>query len=1072
MIMKFHTIDYLKFRYVGLFLLCLLFSGTIIAQEKAEKKKKTIELSLKVTDENGNPIPNAQVVVGEGIIHAQTDAEGIFKFNGFPDDFVSVSNTGYDKSTFIVDQLLTNSNIKLKKSKRQMNSDDDVPLPFITKKKRNMTGNTTVLTSSQLEKYPSNDLRNALTGLVNGLEVRELNGQPGLSAEETSSRFGFSQKIDVGARGRTMMYIIDDIPTDITEMPLDPNEIESISIVKDIVGKSMFGPAAANGIVFIKTKRGKVNERILNVNIENGVSIVDRFPGWANGADYARLNNQARQADGFLPRYTDNDIAAYALNDPYDRVHPSVDYKKMMLKNSMATRRMNVSSSGGNDRVQYFAYLGYDGEGDIYNMGAVSDYNRLNTRSNIDIKINDQIKVQFDFYGGLTYRRSPNYGYNSNFTNQDAGTNTALSGLEFNSVIQDMTTIPPIAFPVYAVPYDPAAGGTPWFGVASSLYTQNPIGNLTSNGFYTESGRSSAANVAFEYDMSHLVKGLKSRTYLGFNSFNQLRIGKAEDYIAATAIPSISAKTGKDTVLVAISSTHKAVDQTDLARLNDYYYQRMAIYETLSYDRSFGKHDVQSTLTYFQSKVAKNETEEPQRLQNGIFTGMYSYNNKYILQGVLTYAGTSTFDVGSRYQLFPTIGGAWVMSDEGFMKNVKAINYLKLRFEAGVMGFESFQAPFAYRDRWNNNNNGTLFGPYTTGQWFGNTTETLVYRTSPNRTGNPDITWEERREFSAGLDAVLFNDKLTLDVTYYNNLRDGAISQINSNVPFIVGISSSTGNNFSITSGQLPRFNYNQTRYFGLETAIQYTNNDRKLNYSFGGNATIQNSKIEKFDEPSYRNEYQFRSGTAADAYWGQTYQGRFESDEEAMVVPQLFDDKLHKGDLKYTDMNGDGKIDNNDQSVIGHTTPRLFYAINLKLGYKGFELYVLGTGRAFYDIPLTNQYFMNGWGDNNYSNFVRDNIDTNYPRLTYNRVNNNFVGSNFWMVKGGFFKVQNVELSYTLPSNTLHLIGVKGARFFVRGANLLTVSKIKDVDPESIDSGIYSYPLFGTYTAGVKLTF
>lgn len=1059
--MIFHSINCLKFRYAGLLLLCLLLSGSIIAQEKAAKKKKVIEVKLKVTDETGNAIPNAQIVVGEGIIHARTDAQGTYSFQGFPDDFISVSNPGFDKFTVTVDQLLANGTVKLKMSKYQMNSEDDVQLPFTSKKKRNMTGNTSVLTSSQLESYPTTDLRNSLTGLATGLEVREINGQPGMSAEETSNRFGFTQKIGLTARGRNVIFIIDDIPTDITEMPLDPNEIESISVVKDIIGKAMFGPAAADGIVFIKTKRGKTNERILNVNVENGVSVIDRFPEWVGGGDYARLNNQARQADGLLPRYKDTDIAAYDLNDPYDRVHPSNNYRDMMLKNSRSISRINVSSSGGNDRVQYFAYLGYDGEGDIFKLGPTADYNRLNTRSNIDIKINDQIKVQFDFYGGLSYRRSANYGYNSNFTNQDASVNTALSGLEFNSVVTDISNIPPIAFPVYAVPYDPASGNAPWFGVASSTYTQNPIGNLTNQGFYTESGRSSAANVAFEYDMSHLVKGLKSRTYLGFNSFNQLRIGKAEDYIAATAIPAVSPKTGKDTVLVAISSTHKAVDQSDLARLNDYYYQRMAIYETLSYDRSFGKHDVQSTLTVFQSKVAKNETEEPQRLQNGILTGMYSYSNKYIIQGVLTYGGTSTFDVGHRYAFFPSVGAAWVASDEDFMKNMKAINFLKFRAEFGTLGYESFQAPFAYRDRWNNNSNGTLFGPSPTGQWFGNTTETLVYRTSPNRTGNPAITWEKRKDFSAGFDAILLNNKLTMDVTYYNNLREGIINQVNSKVPNIIGV-----------SGALPRFNFNSFRYFGLETSIQYTNNDRDFHYSFGGNAAIQDSKYVKFDEPAYRNEYQYRTGQPTDVIFGQTYLGRFESDEEALAVPQLFDDKLHKGDLKYKDMNGDGSIDNNDQSAIGHSTPRLFYALNLKLSYKGFELYALGTGRAFYDIQLTNSYFMNGWGDNNYSAFVKNNIDGKYPRLTYNKVNNNFVTSDFWLIKGGFFKIQNVELSYTLPSNTLQLFGVKGARFYVRGANLLTISKVKDVDPESVDSGVDRYPLFGTYTAGVKLTF
>ncbi len=1054
--MRFHNILF-KYRTIGVMLLCVLLAGSLSAQDKTAKKAKTVKITLKVTDENGNAFPKAQVVVGEGLIHAETDEKGSFVFQGYPDDFVSVTSVGYEKSVMLAEDLIANGTVKLVKSKLGMTTDDDVPLPFMSFKGRNLTGAPVVLRSNQLDKYPSTDLRNSLTGLAPGVEVREQNGQPGMSAEENSGRFGFSAKLNVGARGTGMMYIIDDVPTDITEMPLDPNEIETITIVKDIVGKAMFGPAAANGIVFIKTKRGKKNERVLNVNVETGVAVIDRMPGWTNGGEYATLNNQARTADGLVPRYTDTDIAAYAKNDPYDYYHPSIDYREMMLKNTMSFKRISVSSSGGNDKVQYFAYLGYSGDGDILKIGPTADYNRLNARSNIDIKINDFIKVQFDFFGGLSYRRSPNYGYNSNFTNQDAGTNTALTGLEFNSVINDITTIPPVAFPVYAAPYDPASGNPPYYGVSSN-FAQNPIANMTSNGYYTENGRTGTANVALEFDMKSILEGLKSRSYLGFNAFNQLRVGKAEDYYAYIATP---AKTtaGADTIL--LSKRHDGTQMADQVLLNDYYYQRISMYESLSYTKTFGKHDIQTALSYFINKVAKNETEEPQRTQNGVFTGRYSYDNKYIFNGVLNYGGTSSFDKGNRYDFFPSAGFAWVVSEESFLKNVKCIDYLKLRAEGGVIGYESFLGPFSYRDRWNNNNNGTLFGPASQNQWFGNTTETLVYRTSPNRTANPDISWEKRKEFSAGLDGLFFKQKLSLQVTYYNNLRDGVISQVSSRVPNITGV-----------SGALPRFNFNKIRYTGVEFAIQYTDKVGKFGYSLGGNGTVQESKYEKFDEPAYRNEYQIRTGKATDLYYGQTYIGKFATDAETLVIPQLFDQQLRAGDLKYQDMNGDGFIDDSDSSPIGHTTPRLFYSLNLKLNYKGFELYALGTGRAFYDIGLTNQYFWNGWGDNAVSDFVKDNMGGAYPRLTYNKVNNNFIGSNFWLVKGGFFKVQNVELSYTLPANALKVIGARGTKLFIRGANLLTISKIKDVDPESIGSGVDYYPLFSTYSAGIKLTF
>jgi TonB-linked SusC/RagA family outer membrane protein len=1053
--MRFHHI-LLKYRTITLILLCMVLSGSLSAQNK-EKKAKVVSISLKVTDENGNPFPKAAVVIGEGVIHAETDANGTYAFKGYPNDFVAVTSKGYERSTALVEDLIKDPVIKLVKAKLAMSEEDAVPLPFNNFKKRELTGAPVVLRSSQLDRYPSTDLRNAFTGMATGVEVRELNGQPGMSAEETSGRFGFSSKLNVSARGTNMIYIIDDVPTDITEMPLDPNEVESVTFIKDIAGKAMFGPSAANGVIFIKTKRGKKNERLLNANIEVGTSVIDRMPKYSEGADYATLNNLARTNDGLLPRYTETDIAAYAKNDPYDYYHPSINFREMMLKNSMSFTRMNISSSGGNERVQYFAYLGYSGEGDITKIGATADYNRLNARSNIDIKINDFIKVQFDFFGGLSFRRSANYGYNSNFTNQDAGTNTALSGLEVNTLLNEITDIPPVAFPVYAAPYDPASGNPPYYGVTST-WTQNPIGNLVDNGYYNETGRTGTANTALEFDMKSILDGLKSKTFLGFNAFNQIRVGKAENYYAYIATP---AKTvaGNDTIL--LSKAHDGTQMADQVLLNDYYFQRMSFYQTFSYAKKFGANDVETSLTYFANKIARNETEEPQRTQNVTFTGKYTYNDKYIFNGVVNYGGTSAFDEGKRFGIFPSGGAAWVISEEDFMKKAKFVDYLKLRVEGGMLGYESFSAPFAYRDRWTNNNNGTLFGPATSNQWFGNTTETLVYRTSSNRTGNPAITWEKRKEFSTGIDAMLFNQKLFLEVTYYNNLRDGVISQVSSRTPNIAGV-----------SGALPRFNYNKIRYTGLEFGLQFTDKMQNFGYSLGGNGAIQKGVYVKFDEPAYRYDYQVRTGKEIDTYYGQTYVGKFATDADALAIPQLYDQTLHAGDLQYKDMNNDGFVDDSDASPIGNTTPRLFYSLNLKLSYKGFELYALGTGRAFYDIGLTNQYFWSGWGDNNYSEFVKNNIGGAYPRLTYNKVNNNFVGSTFWLVPGGFFKVQNVELSYTLPANTLGMIGVRGAKFFLRGSNLLTISKIKDVDPESLSSGIDTYPLFMTFSAGVKLTF
>ena len=1062
--MRFYNLSYQKIKFIGLLLFCISLMVNAQAQNKTEQKAKFIEASINVADNDGNALPKAQVVVGEGIIHTITDANGFVSFNAKPEDFVTISFPGYEKKVMLVSELLADNKVTLYKAKLNMTSDDVVQLPFMALKKRQITGSSTVLNADQLEKYPTTDIRNAFTGLVNGMNVQEMHGAPGLSAEEELGTFRFDQKIDISARGRSMMYIIDDIPTDITEMPLDPGEIESVTVIKDIVGKSMFGPAGANGIIFIKTKRGKVNERILKVNVESGINMVDRFPDMVDGAEYARLNNIARINSGLEPLYSESDIAAYAKNDPYDMYHPSVNYKEMMLNNSMNFQRANVSSRGGNNNVQYFAYVGYDGEGDIYKIGATADYNRLNTRSNIDIKINDFIKVQFDFFGGLSIRRSPNYGYDAQFTSEGTD-NPSLDIAEFGTVINDISNLPPIAFPVYAN-NDPELKA-PWYAV-SSVYGQNPIGNLVGNGYYTETARTGAFNVALDYDMSSILEGLKSHSYIGFNSYNLLRIGKAEDYTAYLVNPTTNAS-GADTI--TLTKVHDGVDQSGQSKLHDFYYQRFAVYENLNYEKTFDKNYVQASATYYQSKVSLNGIEEPQRQQIGILTALYSYDDKYSVQGVLNYAGGSSFSEKERFILSPTIGANWIISEENFLQDVTFLDYLKLRAETGVLGYESFLSPFYYRDDWNYNSSGTLFGPHSANQWFGSATDNSVYRTTPSRIGNPELTWEKRREFNAGIDALMFDKKLSLEVNYFNQLRDGQVARVYNTIPYIAGISSWT-----------PRLNYNQTRYTGVEAALQFTNKTGDFYYSFGGNATIQDSKYEKYDEPNYRYDYQSRLGQPVDAIWGLTYVGKFNSDEEALAIPQLYDDVLHTGDLKYQDKNNDGVVDDNDQGIIGRSSPKLYYALNVKLSYKNLELFVLGTGYAFYDIVLNNKFYWNGWGDNNYSTFVSDNLGGAYPKLTYYKVNNNFVTSDFWLTKGGFFKIQNAELAWNVPTENLKWSGIRGAKVYVRGANLFTFTKVKDIDPESKNSGLGTttnndtdrglYPLFRTVSGGVKLTF
>ncbi len=1045
---KINILAYAK-RYGFLLMLVIISMGMVAQQTK--NKKDTQQFQITVTDEQGKPLANTQIVVGEGINYIRANAQGQATVDAKLGDFLNFSIEGYQEQVVLAEQFIATKEIKLKKYLLFASANDVLHLPYVDMKKRNSTNSTVVISGKELEKYTGSDIRNAFTGLAAGMEVRELNGSPGLNVIERYA--GNSEKVDITLRGRSPMYIVDGLPTEFTEMPLDPSEIESVTIIKDIVAKAMYGPRAADGVILIKTYRGKLNDRTIKVNVEKGTSIVDRMPTWTNGVDYARLNNMAR-ANSLMPgpKYSDEAIAKYAANDGYNMYFPNNDFRAMMFKSTMNYNRANISTSGGNEGIRYFSYLGLTNEGDMFKIGNKSEYNRIVSRSNLDIKINDKLKMRLGIYGALGLRSTPAYSSGGEY-------------LAMNSAIIDANTIPAIAFPIYA--NNDSKLAKPWFAVTSN-YPNNPIGELTGRGFSDESSRIGSTNLAFDFDMSHLVKGLSSETYAGFNLLNLVRKGKALNYIAYTATPTLTPvnidpilyPAGRDSII--LTKVHDGVDQSGLTKLADYYFQTFTVSQTFKHEAKIGKANLLNTLSYNLSSSSREGYEEAQRQHNVSWSGLLNYDNKYCLQTVVNYAGTYSFVKENRYAMFPSIGASWVISEENFMKSVRFIDYLKLRAETGVLGYDNFQAPFYYRDNYSTSNSGTTagFGPSTSG-WLGSATETSVSRTLPSRIGNPNLNWEKRREFNVGLDASLFSKKLTVELSYYNQLRDGIISQVSNVLPSVVG------------STTTPKQNFEQIRYTGLELALKYSDKVGDFSYSVGANASSQDAIYEKVDEPNYRNDYQSLVGKSIYSYTGLTYLGKYQTDAEALEIPSLYDAVLHAGDLKYQDMNNDKVIDDNDRSVIGNTAPKLNYALNINLRYKGFELYVLGTGRAFFDLALTNSYFWNGWGDGNYSSFVQDNLTTGqYPKFTYNKIESNFKSSNYWLTDGSFFKVQDVQLAYHFPEKLIQKINVRGMSVFVNGTNLYTLTKVKYVDPESINSGVTTYPLFMNITGGIKLTF
>lgn len=1046
-----------KYRAWGCMLLVALTGLGSVAVQARPTEPKRVDIALTIVDRNGEAIPGAEISVNEGGMHLTADENGQVRFTASARDMVSISKEGYTSNHAMAGALVESKQVTLTDEQLLASESDELPLPFGMQKKRWSAGSTIVIRGEDLEKYSSTDIRNALTAIAAGVEVTEKFGGPGVNPLEHIGQYGASTRISVTSRGNQMIYMVDDIPVQIDETPLDPQQIESITIVRDVLEKTMYGPSAANGIVYIRTKRGKYNERYLNVEVEGGVNTVDRMPEYVGGADYARLNNIARNNSGLEMLYTRDDVAAYARNDAYDQWHPSVNFRDMMLKNTMYYTKANVSSGGGNDYLRYFAYLGYAGEDDIYKIGPQAGYNRVNINANLDIKLHRYIRARFGLISTLGLRRSANYGYSSNYSSEDASSNSTLGVTEFPDVISDVNTIPALSFPIYAN-NDPSLE-SPWYAV-SSLYKQNPIANILENGAYTETIRKGLVNVGIDVDLSFLTPGLTSMSYGAYDATNLVRLGTAEDYAAYILNKGID-EHGYDAMIPVQSSSHSVKAMSQKTRLLDYFSNRFYFVQKFAYDRTFGRHAVQASASYLITKRSQKFITEHRREMNFAFGAGYAYDGRYLVQAACNYQGTYSL-LNNRWSTSPSVGLGWIISEEEFMRNVHAIDFLKLRAEGGILYYDSATSANRDVDNYKWDNSGQKFGPHSNNQWFGSTVSDAVDRLYPQMLGNPNLRLEKRRELTVGVDAVAFRQRLNFSLSYYNILRDGPVAELQNMLPLLAGV-----------SGGALWMNYEKTRYQGYELSLGWHDRSGDFSYSVNGWASMQASKVLRADELDYKEAYRSKVGYSASSIWGLRCLGQFATDEETLLVPQLFDGELQAGDLKYEDMNGDGQIDDNDFCVIGNSVPKLIYGIHVNLKYRDFDLTLTGTGRAFYDLALTNDYFWNGWGDGNYSKYTLEHAgDPTHPRLTYNKVNNNYKTSTYWLADGGFFKIQSLELGYELPIRRLNLSTIRRMRVYLRGNNLCTLSKIKDVDPEALSSGLTNYPLMRTFVAGIKLTF
>lgn len=1003
--------------YIILMLLLPFFSESNIYAQK--RSKQYSEIKAKVVDKEGNPIQSVRITVDEGIFESSTDKQGKFSLKVTDNSTLVFDVPGFEPQYLGVSVIKQNPVVVMEKSIPYGGVKDEVELPFRKTIAREIVGATSTIDEDAISSSNQMNVLNILSGKAPGLNVSQVPTEPGRSATVLNIR-GLSRS----ATDNAPLIIIDGIERPLED--LTPEEIESITVLKDATSKILYGPKAVNGVLLVKTKRGIKYKRDRQFNIEFGAQTPVRMPEYLNSADYATMYNQARINDGLSPYYTQTDIDGYRMGtNPV--LYPDVDFHKLCLNDHMSYRKAIAQFRGGNESAQYYVNATYAGYGGYEAVGKNNTSNKFNLRVNLDYKVNDWLKAFVDIAGQMEF-------YTTNYMSAD-------------KLFSRLSSHRPNAYPIKFS--DPGNPGTEIYGAMenANLFSsrENIYAEMALGGSKENTVRKGQTNIGFDLSLDRYVKGLSAKAYVTFDVYNYLVVGKNENFSSYRPIFNENSLIGKELLTV-----EKKV--SDKSRIADQMYRNYGYFGQLSYDRTFqAKHQLKSDLVIFQSRRENLGSSQDDVNRTFALRTNYVYNKKWIAELDMAVMGSSRFTKGNRYGYFPTVGVAWIASEEKFLKDKEWLDFLKIKASTGLLGTDNYFDFFLFESRWNTSQS-THFGPKLEEDV---NTSTLVH------VGNPDLTWEKSFEINIGAEASFLNC-LTADFNYFNNYRYDILTP--------------TTSFSSINGGELMYRNYGSVRNQGVELALEYSGNIGKLHYSIGGNTIWSKAVYEKTDDMEGLSSNRKKEGKPVDTRFGLIAEGLFKSGDEIAAHPVQDFGPVQIGDVKYANINNDHHINENDMLPIGNEYPRFQFGLNINLAYKGFELSLSGSGMAQYDIYLNNSYY---WmrEDQKYSTFVKNYFNPStgegkFPRLTTQQNQNNYRSSSLWMRSGNFFKLRDAMLSYSLPQNITNKMTLKQVKLFVRGSNLFTISSIKDLDPEYIDAGVTGYPFFRSFTGGINVVF
>lgn len=919
---------------------------------------------------------------------------------------------------------------------------DTVNVLFGDKAKELLTSSVYGLDGDYVKNVPNFNRRNSLTGLIPGLIVMQNNGEPG---EEGGSMYIRGQRT-LGGKN-TPWVLVDGVQRNMDM--LDPNEIESVTVLKDAAATAVFGFRGSNGVILVKTKRGAVNQPLkLNFNARVGFQTPTKLPEFLGSYQYSKLYNEALMNEGKEPFYSSEAIDAYRTGgDPLR--YPDVNWRDEYLKDNSVQQAYNLNASGGNKSVNYFFNLGYAQNSGLYNVdenantyGTNADMRQYSARSNVDVQVTRNFKVGLDIAGRIQKRTYPGMRANS-----------------VSSVFGSLMKLPPNVFPAryegeYSIENSDETIVNPLPG--TTQYKNHPYGLLNNSGYSAYTSTTFLSTLYAEHRLDFLTPGLSVMASFSYDSDYKKNVNRSKTFAVYELVDA-------DNRVVRQIGTNGQMGSvwTPLESQN-----RMDFQAGLNYKREFGRHHVDAMAKYNFNRYQTNGTNLPNTHIGVLGRADYAFDRRYMAEFSFSCFGTEQFPSNNRFGFFPAVSIGWNIANESFVEdNVGWLDVLKLRVSHGLTGSDKGLPYFYYLENYGKRPVITIGtgGAAPGGEGW--------YRAM---LANPDVTWEKCRKTDIGLDAVFFGNRLDFTIDLFKeNSYDILVES--GNIPLVFG-------------NIIPAMNVGKVMNKGMELSLGFSDTRNGWNYFVNGNLMVTENKLVYKDEQFRKYEYRYETGHPLGVRMGYVAEGFFHDYDEINNSPdQSYFGVVRPGDIKYRDMNNDGKIDEDDISRIGiGEMPKVTYGLTFGFSYKGLDFSALlqGTGRSQGFMSAVYAY---GFPDNgNVSKshlgrwayyedpFTGERIDTRdtatYPRLSISETGNNRQNSTFWLKDLSYLRLKTVELGYSFD-RMLKGTFISKARVYVSGYNLLTFSKLDDIDPEMATAGI-AYPIQRVFNVGVNLTF